>query len=75
MEGTTNGVKKEVYGVPALLSFFVPGLGQIVKGQVAKGILIMIASFVAVLLCLVLIGFVLYPIIWIWSIYDAYQDN
>ena len=75
MEGTTNVEKKEVYGVPALLSLFIPGLGQIVKGQVAKGILIMIASFVAVLLCLVLIGFVLYPIIWIWSIYDAYQDN
>ena len=24
------------HGVPALLSFFIPGLGQIVKGQVGK---------------------------------------
>jgi hypothetical protein len=26
------------HGIPALLSFFIPGLGQMVKGEVGKGI-------------------------------------
>lgn len=33
-------------GVAALLSFFVPGVGQIINGQVAKGIVLLLASFV-----------------------------
>jgi hypothetical protein len=36
--------------VPALLSFFIPGLGQIVKGQVGKGILIFIGVGLGLLL-------------------------
>jgi hypothetical protein len=31
---------KQTHGLPALLSFFIPGLGQIVKGQVVKGIFV-----------------------------------
>jgi TM2 domain-containing membrane protein YozV len=57
------------HGVPALLSFFIPGLGQIVKGQVGKGIF----SFIGVgigLIVLVIPG----VIIWIWQIVDAYND-
>ena len=57
------------HGIPALLSFFVPGLGQIVKGQVGKGILIFIA-FPLGLLLLVIPGI----IIWIWQIADAYNN-
>ncbi len=33
-------------GVAALLSFFVPGVGQIINGQVAKGVVLLLASFV-----------------------------
>jgi TM2 domain-containing membrane protein YozV len=57
------------HGIPALLSLFVPGLGQIVKGQVGKGIL----TFIAVplgLLFLVVPGI----IIWIWNVSDAYNN-
>lgn len=57
------------HGVPAILSFFIPGLGQIVKGQVGKGILIFIG---------VAIGLVFFvvpgAIIWIWQIIDAYNS-
>ncbi len=33
---------KQVYGVPALLSLFVPGLGQLVKGQPGRAALVWI---------------------------------
>jgi hypothetical protein len=33
---------KQTHGLPALLSFFIPGLGQLIKGQVVKGIFVFI---------------------------------
>jgi hypothetical protein len=33
---TVQGKSTQKHGVPAILSFFIPGLGQIVKGQVGK---------------------------------------
>lgn len=65
--------EKQKHGVPALLSFLVPGLGQIVKGHLLKGIGHFIAAAVAGALSIVGIGLILYPIIWIYSIYDAYN--
>lgn len=70
------------HGVPAIFSFFMPGLGQIIKGEVLKGICIfglylILAVFTVFLVfslslfCLVtsISGLVLY----IWNIYDAYN--
>jgi TM2 domain-containing membrane protein YozV len=57
------------HGVPALLSFFIPGLGQIVKGQVAKGIFTFIGFGLGILM-FVIPG----VIVWIWQIVDAYND-
>ena len=59
----------QTHGVPALLSFFIPGLGQIVKGQVVKGIFTFIGVGLG-LFMLVIPGVV----IWIWQIVDAYND-
>jgi TM2 domain-containing membrane protein YozV len=64
---THNAPRK--HGVPALLSFFIPGLGQIVKGQVGKGILAFFGVGLG-LFMLVIPG----VIIWIWQIVDAYND-
>lgn len=60
------------YGVPALISFFIPGLGQVIKGHVIKGILIwLIGGLVGFLLFwTVIIPFV----IWVWNVYDAYNS-
>ena len=60
---------KQTYGLPALLSFFIPGLGQIIKGQAGKGILIFIAFLIG-------LPFLMIPsiIVWIWQIRDAYSD-
>ena len=57
------------HGIPALLSFFIPGLGQMVKGQVGKGILAFIGVGLGIVM-LVIPG----VMIWIWQIVDAYND-
>jgi TM2 domain-containing membrane protein YozV len=62
-------VSNQKHGIPALLSFFIPGLGQIVKGQVGKGILIFFGVRIG-LMFLVIPG----VIIWIWQIADAYNN-
>jgi TM2 domain-containing membrane protein YozV len=67
--GSGNHSYRQSHGVPAILSFFIPGLGQLVKGQVGKGVLIFI-GFIIGLAMFVLPG----VIIWIWQIVDAYNN-
>jgi len=62
----------ERHAFPALLSFFIPGLGQMIKGQFLTGILIMIASVAFGFLCIVGVGFVMLPLLWVIQLYDAY---
>lgn len=59
---------QQKHGIPALLSFFIPGLGQIVKKEVGKGVVIFI-GFVVGIFILVLPGL----FIWIWQLVDAYN--
>ncbi len=65
-------VSQKSEGLAAVLSFIIPGLGQIYNGEMGKGILFLILSFVFWGLMFVLIGFILYPILWLYGIYDAY---
>lgn len=67
--GGAHHAYKQNHGVPAILSFFIPGLGQLVKGQVGKGILIFIGFFIG-LAMFVLPG----VIIWLWQVVDAYNN-
>ena len=60
-------------GLAAVLSFFFPGLGQIYNGEIGKGILIMFVQFINTLLMFVIIGFITFPIVWIWGMIDAYK--
>jgi TM2 domain-containing membrane protein YozV len=66
---TVQAKSFQKHGVPAILSFFIPGLGQIVKGQLGKGILTFIGVSLG-LIMLVIPGI----IIWIWQIMDAYNN-
>jgi TM2 domain-containing membrane protein YozV len=68
----TNRMATQRHGVPALLSFFVPGLGQIVKGQFGLGLSIMVIEALCVVLCFYLVGFALLPIVWMFQLYNAY---
>jgi len=60
-------------GIAAVLSFLFVGLGQIYNGQIGKGVLFIILGVVCVALMFVLIGFIAYPILWIYGMYDAYK--
>lgn len=65
-------IKKDP-GIAAVLSFFWTGLGQVYNGQIAKGIALMLLQVVNVLLMFVVIGFITFPITWIYGIWDAHK--
>lgn len=65
-------VKPRNPGVAAVLSFLWPGVGQIMNGDIGIGILMMVLVVIAWLSLMILIGIVLLPAIYIWSIVDAY---
>lgn len=60
-------------GLAAVLSFLIPGLGQIYNGQITKGLLIVVVQAINVALTNVLIGFVFYPIVLVYAVFDAYR--
>jgi TM2 domain-containing membrane protein YozV len=60
-------------GIAAVLSFFWTGVGQIYNGQLVKGIILILVQMINAALMFVLIGFITYPIVWIWGMYDAYK--
>jgi len=59
--------------IAAILSFFIPGLGQFYTGQLTKAILLFIAAVIFGLLSTILIGIPFYIIVWIYSMIDAYN--
>jgi hypothetical protein len=64
---------KRKHGIPALFSFFIPGLGQLVKGHLFKALGIWIALIISGAVFITGTGIPLGLIIWIWQIYDAYK--
>lgn len=60
-------------GLAAVLSFLFAGLGQIYNGSIGKGLIIIVVQVINVCLMLIIIGFITYPLVWIWGIYDAYK--
>jgi TM2 domain-containing membrane protein YozV len=66
-------VKRKDPGVAALISFFLPGGGQLYNGQAGKGIAFMFVTVVNFFLLFVGIGFLTGIATWIWSMIDAHQ--
>jgi TM2 domain-containing membrane protein YozV len=56
-----------------IASFFVPGLGSMINGDVAKGIGIFIGYVLSFVLVIVLVGIVGVFGFWVWGMVDAYQ--
>ncbi|HWP35416.1 MAG TPA: hypothetical protein VNM66_07460, partial [Thermodesulfobacteriota bacterium] len=63
-------------GLAAVLSFFLPGLGQIYNGQIAKGLVLFAVGplFFLGVLSWIVVGYFLYVPLWIYAIYDAYRS-
>lgn len=59
--------------VAALASFFLPGLGSMINGEVGKGIGILLGYFVSWVLVIVLVGIIGVFGFWVWGMVDAYQ--
>ena len=57
----------------AVLSFLINGLGQVYNGEIGKGILIFVIQLINLALMAIFIGFITAPIVFIWSVFDAYQ--
>src|SRR5215203_6787555 len=57
----------------AALSLLVAGLGQIYNGQVLKGVIFIIIQLINGALTTVLIGWLLLPLVGLWSMIDAYM--
>lgn len=55
-----------------MLSFLFTGLGQIYNGQIGKGLVFVVLGVIFLITVILLIGFILYPVFWIYNIYDAY---
>ena len=66
-KNTANQSKNTFFAI--ILSFFIPGLGQVYNGRFWKGVGFMIAVPLGTLL-LILPGL----IIWVWGMYDAYTE-
>ena len=58
-----------------ILSVFLPGLGQIYLGLDHKGVLFLIAYVISAILMLLIIGFLLVTVIWIWALVDTIQST
>lgn len=59
--------------VSLIISFFIPGVGSMVNGDVGTGVAILVLWIVGIVLAFVVIGFVLIIGAWIWGMIDAYQ--
>jgi TM2 domain-containing membrane protein YozV len=59
--------------VSLLISFFIPGVGSMVNGDVGTGVAILVLYIVGIFLVIFLIGIPLLIAAWIWGLIDAYQ--
>ncbi|MBA7505009.1 hypothetical protein ES705_02307 [subsurface metagenome] len=62
-------------GLAIVLSFLLPGLGQIYNQQFARGTRFIIAYIISWALSFIVIGWFFLVIVWIWSMVDAYQST
>ncbi|MFA6005326.1 MAG: hypothetical protein WC775_02465 [Patescibacteria group bacterium] len=69
MSNQIVATQTQKHGFPALLSLFIPGLGQLVKSQVGKGLLIFICTIIGYMMFF-LPGFLIH----LWQIADAYNN-
>lgn len=70
---TSKGEKNVL--LSAILSIIFPGLGQIYLGLNRKGISFIIAYIISAILIMLLIGFVLVLVVWVWALIDSIRST
>jgi TM2 domain-containing membrane protein YozV len=55
----------------ALVSFFIPGLGSILNGSAGSGLVILVFWLIGIALTIVLVGFYIMLVAWIWGLVDG----
>ena len=59
-----------------IISFFLPGIGTVYAGNIMKGLIIFIVAVIlgalATIFLLGIIAYILYVIVWLYGMYDAY---
>jgi len=55
----------------AILSIIFPGLGHMYIGEEGKGIKLLIVALIGIILTFVIIGAIVYAIVWIYALYDS----
>ncbi|AUB55217.1 MULTISPECIES: hypothetical protein [Methanobacterium] len=60
--------------IAAILSFLIPGLGEIYAGKTMMGIILVIIAIIltAAIYMVTFYAWIVYIIVWIYSIYDSY---
>ncbi|MGH3396546.1 MAG: hypothetical protein ACRDPO_17830 [Streptosporangiaceae bacterium] len=69
--GPGYAVRPRGRALGAIVSFFIPGLGSMINGSVGLGFIILGSYLLGCVLCLLVIGFVIAPAVWIWAIIDG----
>jgi len=59
--------------VSLLVSFFIPGVGSMINGDVGAGIAILVVYIIGWATAIFFVGFLLVVGAWIWGLIDAYQ--
>ena len=62
---------KESQALPAIASFFCPGLGQLIQGRAGAGVMFFLGVLISIPLMFIIVGFFTLLGVWLWSIVDA----
>lgn len=74
VSGIAPSEEKSV-ALAAILSFLFTGLGHLYNGLTTKGICFIVMYLISCALIFLLIGFLLTPIVWIWSLVDTIKTT
>lgn len=69
-----NPISEKNPVVALLLSFIFPGIGQLYNEQNHKCAMLIIGAIISAILTIILIGGLLYFLIWVYGMYDAYKS-
>ena len=71
--GAAYGVAPKNPAVSLLASFFIPGLGTMLNGEVNKGVGILVGYILCLFTFFLIVPLLVAVVLWVWGMVDAYQ--